>query len=134
MSGKRGARPKRAAARHRARSGAGGIVTLPRAEYEALLARIEDLEDARALAAAEAAYDPDNYLPFELAERILDGESPLRVWRERRGKSLGQLASEAGVAKSYLSEIESGKKPGSLKAMRALAKALRLTVEDIAAE
>ncbi|MCY4066487.1 MAG: helix-turn-helix transcriptional regulator, partial [Rhodospirillaceae bacterium] len=68
---------------------------------------------------------------FELAERIADGEHPVRVWREYRGMKAGELATRAGVAASYLSDIENGKKPGSVKALKRIADVLGLTVDDL---
>jgi transcriptional regulator with XRE-family HTH domain len=44
---------------------------------------------------------------------------------------LGALARSAGLAPSYLSEIEAGKKPGSTRALAALAKTLRVAIEDL---
>jgi transcriptional regulator with XRE-family HTH domain len=62
---------------------------------------------------------------------MLEGEHPVRLWREQRGLTLSNLAARAGVAVSYLSEIESGRKPGSVGAFRKLAKALDLGVDDL---
>jgi DNA-binding XRE family transcriptional regulator len=82
---------------------------------------------------AKSAGDAE-YVPVELAERIfVGGEHPVRVWREHRGLTLGVLAKQAGVAQSYVSEIENGKKPGSVRALAALAKALRVDIEDLLA-
>jgi hypothetical protein len=63
-------------------------------------------------------------LTLEQASRIADGESPVRVWRERRGLSGRALAVAADINPAYLSEIEAGKKPGSAVAIVGLAKAL----------
>ena len=54
--------------------------------------------------------------------RILDDESPVKVWREKRGLSQRELAEQAGVSSSYLAEIETGKKPGSAEALRKLSR------------
>ncbi|MGH6792517.1 MAG: helix-turn-helix domain-containing protein [Methyloceanibacter sp.] len=109
---------------------------LRRRDYDALIEAYEDAADALALAAVrarEAAGDAE-YVPVELAERIfVAGEHPVRVWREHRGRALGALAKEAGIAQSYLSEIENGRKRGSVRALAALAKALRVDIEDLLA-
>jgi len=113
-------------------------VTLTRAEYEAILDRVEDAEDAaavaehRALVAAhgEEAIYADS-LPMPLVSRMLQGEHPLRVWREHRGLTGKQLAAASGVPQGYISEIESRKKPGSLNAMVKLAQALALKIDDL---
>ena len=43
----------------------------------------------------------------------------------------GELAATAGIAASYLSAIENGKKPGSVKAVKRIADALNITVDDL---
>ena len=76
--------------------------------------------------------DPDQELvPFELVKRVADGEHPVRVWRNYRGMKAGELADIAGVAASYLSDIENRKKPGSVKAMKRIATALNVAVDDL---
>jgi DNA-binding XRE family transcriptional regulator len=114
-------------------------VTLSRADYEALLDRLEDLEDTATLDRLEArlAADPEgalaDYLPIELVKRLSAGEHPIRVWRAHRGMTREALAAAAGVAPSYLSEIETRRKPGSFNAIAKLAAALRVPLDDIAA-
>ena len=109
-------------------------VTLRRTDYEALLEALEDAEDVATLRAAEAAVErgESELLPIAVVERLLHGDSPLRVWRTHRGMTSRQLAKAAKLAPSYLSEIESGKKPGSFDAMARLARALGVAMEDLA--
>jgi DNA-binding Xre family transcriptional regulator len=115
-------------------------VTLTRAEYEALIERLEDAEDLAAVAAAEAreaALGKEkaraDHLPIELVRRLSAGEHPVRVWRVHRGLGRDALAAAAGVAPSYLSEIETRRKPGSFGALAKLAAALRVSLDDLAA-
>lgn len=100
-------------------------VTIARAEYEALNERLEDLEDILSAMQARGGQP----MPIEWADRIIAGESAVRVWREFRGLSLRGLAAKAGVSVGYLSEIEAGKKPGSVEAYKALAEALDTSVD-----
>src|SRR6266498_3108944 len=102
-------------------------VTLSRAEYEAVLDRLE--ARIAKLGFAEATKD---YLPIELVERLVAAEHPIRVWRAHRGLTREELAEKAGVAPSYLTEIETRKKPGSFDAMIKLAAALGISLDDIA--
>jgi len=115
------------------------IVTMTRAEYEALLDRIEDAEDLAALALHRARVETigtdavrAECLPVESVKRVLAGESPVRVWRQHRGIRQVALALAAGVSTPYLNEIETGKKPGSLDAMARLARALKISLDDLA--
>jgi DNA-binding XRE family transcriptional regulator len=107
---------------------------LRRRDYDALIQAYQDAADALALAevrAREAAGDAE-YVPIELAERIfVGGEHPVRVWREHRGLTLGALAKASDIAQSYVSEIEHSKKRGSVRTLAALAKVLRVDLEDL---
>ncbi len=103
-----------------------------RAEVKALRERLEDVEDTLRLGAAEARGRSRDALPAALVERLLAGESPVRIWREHRSMSGRALAKAAGVDPAYLSQIETGNKPGSIRALRALAAALDIKVEDLA--
>ena len=114
-------------------------VTLTRAEYEELIKQLEEAEDLAAIAkieAREAALGVEaaqaDYLPIELVERLIAGEHPVRVWRSHRRLTREALAAAAGVAPSYLTEIETRKKPGSFDALAKLAAALHVSLDDIA--
>lgn len=109
-------------------------VTLSRAGFEALLEALEDAEGIAALRAAEARVTAGEgeYLPVEMVERLLSGENPVKVWRKHRGITAKTMAAAAGISAAYLSEIESGKKPGSFDAMAKLAKALGISLDDLA--
>jgi len=109
---------------------------LRRRDYDALIEAYENAADALALAEVRAreAAGAAEYVPVEIAERIfVAGEHPVRVWREHRGLTLGALARKAGIAQSYVSEIEHGRKRGSVRALAAFAKALRVDIEDVLA-
>jgi DNA-binding Xre family transcriptional regulator len=60
-------------------------------------------EAKRRLASGE-----DELIPAEFANRILGGESPVRVWREYRGLTANELATRAGISEADLGQIESG--------------------------
>jgi DNA-binding XRE family transcriptional regulator len=116
------------------------MVTLPRAEYEALISRLEDAEDNAVIDRLEARIEREgfaaataDYMSGELVARLVAGEHPIRIWRAHRGMTREALAAAAGVSPSYLSEIETRRKPGSLDAMIKLAAALRVSLDDIAA-
>jgi DNA-binding XRE family transcriptional regulator len=116
-------------------------ITMSPAEYEALLDSLEDAEDALAVRNFHAviprrgidAVRKDG-LPAVLVWPMVDGEHPLVIWREHRGLSGAALARLSGVPQSYVSEIETRKKPGSIHAMRKLATAFGVTIDDLAPE
>jgi ribosome-binding protein aMBF1 (putative translation factor) len=111
----------------------GDTVLLSRADYEALVREADDAADAAQIREAEArvAAGEDEYVPIEITRRLMAGEVPVRVWREHRGLSARALAARAGISAAYLSQIETGKKPGSFDAMARLARALGVDMEDL---
>ena len=70
-------------------------------------------------------------MPAAFFDRMLDGESPVRVWREFRGLKARELAEAAGVSAAYLSDIETNRKPGSARALRRLAEALWVEMDEL---
>jgi len=106
-------------------------VILRRSEYDDLIRRLEDLEDRGTVERVRNEKDR-RYVPVEIVQRLISGEeSKVKVWREYRGLTLRALAEKAQIAPAYLSEIETRKKPGSLKAMAALARALDIQIEAL---
>ena len=102
-------------------------ITLRKADYDALLERLEDAEDRAII--AERRDSPT--LSLEAVKRHLDGESLVTLWREERGLSQRALAETAGISCSMLNEIEKGKKTPSLYMARALSEALGLRLDDL---
>lgn len=91
---------------------------------------VEDMRDAMALRTAVAA-KPD-MLPQDIVERlVIVRENPVRVFREFRGLSQVALSRKSGVRQTMLSEIEAGKKRGSVTTLKALADALDVDLDDL---
>jgi DNA-binding XRE family transcriptional regulator len=112
------------------------MVILSRGDYDALLRQAELAEDLEDLAAVEAykqrvAAGEEEGIPSEFVDRLIDGESPIRVWRDFRGLSSKELAKATGISTAYLSEIETGKKEGSISVFRSIAKTLRVDLDDL---
>ena len=112
------------------------LVVLSRGDYDALVRLAEIAEDLEDLGAVEAykqrvAAGEEESVPSEFVDRLIDGESPIRVWRDFRGLSSKELANAAGISAAYLSEIETGKKEGSISVFRNIAKVLRVDLDDL---
>ena len=111
-------------------------VTIPRAEYERLRAAEDALSDVRAALAVEAriAAGTEELVPAQVADRLIDGEAALRVWREHRGLSQSALARASGVSRVQIVDIEAGRNTGSARTLRRLADALDVAVDDLIRE
>jgi DNA-binding XRE family transcriptional regulator len=76
----------------------------------------------------------EELVPSEVVYAILDGENPVRVWREYRGYSRDELAKAAGISLPYLVQIETDVRKGTVKVLEAIAKALDLDLDDLVFE
>lgn len=106
---------------------------IPYKEYLRLVAEAEMLQDVRDYDTTLEAIKKgeEETIPAKVVYAVLDGENPIRVWREYRGLTQHQLAETAGISTPYLSQLESGKRTGSTEVISAIANALGLTLEDI---
>jgi len=105
---------------------------IPYETYQRLAEDADMLQDIRDYDEAKKAVESgEELVPSEVVYTILDGESPIRVWREYRGLTQLELAGTAGISAPYLSQIESGKRKGSTEVLAAIARALDLALDDI---
>src|SRR5580698_8408949 len=93
-------------------------VTLSRADFDAMLEELEDAEDRMAVledCLLDFKPEENRYL-LSMADtmRIIDGVSPITVWREKRGLTLTELASAVGLGEHDLVTIERGGTASSL--------------------
>ena len=105
---------------------------VPIDEYRRMVASLEESEDRAAIERAVRENAAGETVPGEVVHAILDGAPPLRAWRRHRRLTLGALAARVGVTKGYLSQIENGRKSGTLDLVRRLAAALGVTLDDLA--
>lgn len=109
------------------------MVTIPREEYDRLRAAAEDLADLQAFDRVKAALasGDDELVPADVVNRLLNGDSALCVYRDLRGLTQAALAERAGENRVTVTEIETGRKTGSVATLRKLADALDVTVDDL---
>jgi DNA-binding XRE family transcriptional regulator len=108
-------------------TGGEDLVVIPRAEYDALLARAgEDVLTARIVdePSAKIAHGEDVALPGAVWEEIEGGEHPVRAIRKYRGLTQSSVAERAGLRQGYIADIEAGRKTESAASLKAIATAL----------
>lgn len=107
-------------------------VVIPFEEYTRWIEETEMLQDVAAYdAVKDALKKGEELIPSEVTFAILDGENPIRVWRNYRTITQQELAEEAGISKPYLSQIETGKRTGTAEVLAAIAHALGVTLNEI---
>ena len=109
------------------------LVILPEAEFDALLEASEDAADLHAVRAfrRDLAAGNEELVPASVVDRILSGENRIRVWRAHRAMTGTVLTREAGIAQNVLSQMETGKRDGTVETVRKLAAALSVTIDDL---
>jgi DNA-binding XRE family transcriptional regulator len=95
-----------------------------------LLDAAEVAEDVAVYRAAKSTPE-EELVPADVVNRILDGESAVTVWREHRGMTQAALARAAGLSTAYVSQIEAGKRVGTVTALRGIAKALKVGLDEL---
>lgn len=102
---------------------------VPIAVYNDLLEKAELLEDRAAY--EKARQDDDELIPSELVYRLLDGENKIKVWREYRQMTQAELAEKSGMAQATIAQMEGGKRVSSVTALKKVAGALDLDLDDL---
>jgi DNA-binding XRE family transcriptional regulator len=109
------------------------IVILSRDEYDRLIAAGEDAADAkrarRAIKNIESGAEA--VLTDSELDEFLAAKTPLAFWRKKRGMTQADLAKATGIRQGFLSEIESGQKPGSPATLKKIAQALSIKIDDL---
>lgn len=105
------------------------LVVLPLADYERLIDKADIAKADRIV--ADIAAGREEVVPAEIVRRLIAGENRIKVWRTHRGLSGRDLADSAGVSAPFLSQLESGKKEGSVSVMKRIAAVLRVDLDDI---
>jgi len=83
------------------------------------------LHEYRMLAGSAGQQGGD--LPEDIKDTLFAGsENPVKILRKYRSLTQAELAQSAGLSRPYLTEIETGKKNGSIAALKAIAEALRV--------
>lgn len=100
-------------------------VLVPEDDYEDLIDTITAERIMARIAAGEETW------PAELVYELFETDSRIRTYRTYRKLSVSELAEAAGISQPYLSEIESGKKTGSVDVLKRIAAALKVDLDDI---
>jgi len=102
------------------------FVILSREDYEDII----DIAEANAVMSRIRSGEEET-VPSHVVDALIDGENPVRVWRKHRGMTARELAKQTDLSAAYISEIETGKKDGSISAIKKIASVLNVDLDDI---
>ena len=114
------------------RNGQREYAVVPMPLFTRMAALLEDLDDEALYDKARAA-DEGFRVPGGVLNAILGGTHPVKAWREHNRLTQDALAMKADISTAYLCQIETGKRQGAVKTLKALAKALGVTLDDLQA-
>lgn len=110
------------------------LVVISEAEYARLVEAAEDASDRQAVDAfrRDLAAGDEELIPVAVVDRLFDGESRIKVWREHRRLTAAALADAAGITQPFLSQLETGKRAGTLETLQAIAAAMGVSIQELA--
>lgn len=97
------------------------------AEEAEMLQDIQDYDMAK----GQVERGEEELIPGEVVYALMEGENPIKVWREYRQLTQHQLAEAAGISTPYLSQIETSKRTGTTEVLTAIAKVLKVSLDEI---
>ncbi|WP_375326439.1 helix-turn-helix transcriptional regulator [Candidatus Tisiphia endosymbiont of Nemotelus uliginosus] len=104
------------------------FVVIPFSEYQELINfKKHHITDEELY--AEGIAKNEEYFPEELVQRIINGENPIKVYREYREFSQEQLAIKIGKTKQYISAIEKGTRQGTIDTLKNLSTVLNVDLD-----
>ncbi|HEY0901865.1 MAG TPA: helix-turn-helix transcriptional regulator [Micavibrio sp.] len=75
---------------------------------------------------------PASALPEDILDQLYArAVHPVKILRKYRGLTQADLAEKSGISRPYLAEIETGRKEGSVTALKNLAAALQTDINSI---
>jgi len=113
--------------------GGGEMAVLPRADYDAMVAALEervDVAEAQAILARVQAGEEETF-PGDLVARMVAGENAIKLMREHRGMTQAALADAAGTSTAYISQLETNRRKPGLDLARRIAGALRVDFDTL---
>ncbi len=99
------------------------------ADFQALTENTEP-SDEQLYVAAKAA-DNGARLSADMVSRLVEGESPIKVWREFRNITQEKLATACDVTPEYIGMVERGVRQASRKLVFRMADALGCDRDDL---
>jgi DNA-binding XRE family transcriptional regulator len=115
------------------RNGQPEWAVLPYDEYLRLREQAEMLQDIQAYDQAKSALESgdEEVIPASVVDALLEGQNPLRVWREYRQLTQQAVAKKVGISVPYLSQLEGEQRKPSTRVLKLLAYSLGVSMDHL---
>ena len=106
---------------------------LPYSDYLLLVEKAEMLEDVHSYDEAKnsIARGNEELIPASIVNALVDGENPIKVWREYRGFTQQKVAEEIGISIPFVSQLETNKRKASSDVIKKIAAFLNVDIDDL---
>ena len=106
------------------------FAVLPYAEYERLLAIAEDKMDAADVLAYREAREES--FPESVVDGLVNGDHPIKVYRNYRQLTQQELADRIGKSKPYIAKLEAGERTGTIDVLARITEVLEVDLDQLA--
>jgi DNA-binding XRE family transcriptional regulator len=107
------------------------FVVLPVEDFLALSPQSETMLSDEQLYDLAKARDDGAHVPHDVVKRLIEGENPLKVYREWRNMTQTDLAQKTNVSSGYISQVERGTRQLSRRKLATFAEALDINADDL---
>jgi DNA-binding XRE family transcriptional regulator len=77
----------------------------------------------------KAISEAQEFFPQNIAEHLFAGDNPVMIFRKYRGLTQEQLSQNTIISRSYIAQIEIGKKTGSISTLKKIAQSLNVNID-----
>ena len=117
----------------------GEVAILPRKDYEALVVKASEADEDAGTASLVARARSEiaggaPLLPKQVVDRLANGEHPVRVLREWRDVTQMYLSFKTNLSQGHISDIENGRRTGTVAALRLIADVLKVPLDLLVQE
>ena len=106
------------------------FAVLAYADYQSLQFALQEWQELKAEKVAREKSHEE--FPLQVRAALARGEPAVQVFRQYRGISQTELAKRLKVSRQYISQIEKGERSGSAKILKNIAKALAVSLDELA--
>lgn len=101
--------------------------------YNDMVEELEDMEDIQQALVIQRQIKNGEMptYPAAMVEALIDGENPVKIYREHKGLTQQELAEKIGQTLSTIEKIENGEMEATISVMKEIAKVLDTDIDSL---